>query len=68
MCPHQIFLINGTTFKKIKINNFLSHHGIDGKCPTIFYPKKNRLEKEFNKTLTQILKKTLTYYKKKWHE
>ncbi|NAU72121.1 transposase, partial [Klebsiella pneumoniae] len=66
--PRRIISDNGTAFKSTKINNFVKRHNIDWRYSTIYYPRANGLAEAFNKTLIQILKKTLDNNKREWHE
>ncbi|XP_020680657.1 uncharacterized protein LOC110098239 [Dendrobium catenatum] len=59
---------NGFTFKYTKIHNFANCHDIDWRYLTIYYPRANRLDEAVNKTLIQIIKKTLNDNKCQWDE
>ncbi|KAI0519706.1 hypothetical protein KFK09_007165 [Dendrobium nobile] len=66
--PRRIISDNGSAFKSTKINNFANRHGIDWRYSTIYYPRANGLAEAFNKTLVQIIKKTLDDNKRQWDE
>ncbi|KAI0524720.1 hypothetical protein KFK09_004103 [Dendrobium nobile] len=66
--PRWIISDNGPSFRSTKINNFVRRHNIDWRYFTIYYPRGNELAEAFNKTLIQILKKTLDDNKRQWHE
>ncbi|XP_020596364.1 uncharacterized protein K02A2.6-like, partial [Phalaenopsis equestris] len=66
--PRRVISDNGSAFKSTKINSFVRRHGIDWRYSTIYYLKTNGLAEAFNKTLVQILKKTLDENKRGWHE
>ncbi|PKU82912.1 hypothetical protein MA16_Dca006210 [Dendrobium catenatum] len=66
--PCLIMSDNGPAFKSTKINQFVSKHSIDWRYSTIYYPRANGLAEAFNKTLVQLLKKTLDENKRQWHE
>ncbi|XP_020693052.2 uncharacterized protein LOC110107202 [Dendrobium catenatum] len=66
--PHWNILDNGRSFRNTKIKSFSKRHNIDWRYSTIYYPRANGLAEAFNKTLIQILKKTLDDNKRQWHE
>ncbi|XP_020678532.2 uncharacterized protein K02A2.6-like [Dendrobium catenatum] len=66
--PRRIIFDNGPAFKSTKLNQFVNKHIIDWRYSTIYYPRANGLAEAFNKTLVQLLKKTLDENKRQWHE
>ncbi|PKU75443.1 hypothetical protein MA16_Dca019709 [Dendrobium catenatum] len=57
--PRKIISDNRSAFKSTKINSFVRCHNIDWRYSAIYYPRANGLAEAFNKTLVQIIKKTL---------
>jgi hypothetical protein len=66
--PRRIISDNGSAFKNSKIYALANKYKIDWKYSSIYYPKANGLAEAFNKTLINILKKTIGDNKRKWHE
>uniref|UniRef100_A0A8R7R0H2 Integrase catalytic domain-containing protein n=1 Tax=Triticum urartu TaxID=4572 RepID=A0A8R7R0H2_TRIUA len=66
--PHRITSDNGLAFKSEKIFKFAAKYKIQWNYSTWYYPQANGLAEAFNKTLFKILKKTMTKYKRDWHD
>ena len=66
--PRRIISDNGPAYRSHKISRFAQQHNIDWRYSSDYNPRANGLAEAFNKTLTKIMKKTVSRNKKDWHE
>ena len=58
--PRRIISDNGTAFQNTKVYKMAEQFGIDWRYSTIYNPRANGLAEAFNKTLINIIKKSVT--------
>jgi hypothetical protein len=66
--PHRITSDNAKAFKSHKMVKFMAKYKIRWNYSTGYYPQANGLIEAFNKTLGQILKKTVHKHHRDWHD
>jgi transposase InsO family protein len=66
--PHRITSDNAKAFKSHKMVKFMAKYKIQWNYSTGYYPQANGLIEAFNKTLGQILKKTVHKHRHDWHD
>jgi hypothetical protein len=66
-CPRKIITDNATAFRLKKLIDFCNQYHIVLGHSTAYYPQGNGLAESSNKTLVNIIKKTLQENKKSWH-
>jgi hypothetical protein len=66
-CPRKIITDNEATFRSKKLIDFCNQYHIGLGHSIDYYPQGNGLAKSSNKTLVNIIKKTLQENKKSWH-
>jgi len=66
--PHRITSDNGPAFRSHKIVRFAKKYKIQWNYSTGYYAQANGLAEAFNKTLANILKKTVAKHKRDWHD
>ena len=64
----NIITDNATTFRLKKLIDFCNQYHIGLGHSTTYYPQGNGLAESSNKTLVNIIKKTLQENKKSWHD
>jgi transposase InsO family protein len=64
--PQRIISDNGTTFKSSKIYALAEQFNIDWRFSSIYNPRANGLAEAFNKTLINIMKKTVDDNQRDW--
>jgi ribonuclease HI len=67
-CPTKIITDNAAAFRSKKLIDFCSRYHIVLGHSTAYYPQGNGLAESSNKTLVNIIKKTLQENKKSWHD
>jgi ribonuclease HI len=67
-CPMKIITDNAAAFRSKKLIDFCSRYHIVLGHSTAYYPQGNGLAESSNKTLVNIIKKTLQENKKSWHD
>jgi transposase InsO family protein len=66
-CPRKIITDNAATFQSKKLIYFCNQYHIGLGHSTAYYRQGNKLVESSNKTLVNIIKKTLQENKKSWH-
>ena len=66
-CPRKIITDNAVSFRSKKLINFCNQYHIGLGHLTTYYPQGNGLVESSNKTLVNIIKKTLQENKNSWH-
>jgi hypothetical protein len=66
-CPRNIITDNAVAFRSKKLIDFYNQYHIGLGHSTTYYPQGNGLAESSNKTLVNIIKKTLQENKKSWH-
>jgi transposase InsO family protein len=66
--PRRITSDNAKAFKSHKMLKFIAKYKIQWNYSTGYYPQANGLIEAFNKTLGQILKKTVHKHHRDWHD
>jgi hypothetical protein len=66
-CPRKIITDNAAAFRSKKLVNFCNQYHIVLGHSIDYYPQGNVLAESSNKTLVNIIKKTLHENKKSWH-
>jgi transposase InsO family protein len=66
-CPRKIITDNAAAFRSKKLIDFCNQYHIGLGHSTAYYPQGNGLAESSNKTLVNIIKKTLQENKKSWH-
>jgi Integrase core domain len=64
--PQRIISDNGTTFKSSKVYTLAEQFNIDWRFSSIYNPRANGLAEVFNKTLINIMKKTVDGNQRDW--
>jgi hypothetical protein len=67
-CPRKIINDNVAAFRSKKLIYLCNQHHIGLGHSTTYYPRGNGLAESSNKTLVNIIKKTLQENKKSWHD
>ena len=67
-CPDKIITDNAAAFRSKKMVNFCHKFHITLGHSTAYYPQGNGLAESSNKSLINIIKKTLEENKKNWHK
>jgi len=67
-CPEKIITDNATAFKSKKMIKFCHKFHITLGHSTTYYPQGNGLSESSNKSLINIIKKTLEENKRNWHK
>jgi transposase InsO family protein len=65
--PEKLITDNGSIFISSKFTKFCGEYGIIMGQSSNYYPQGNGLDESTNKTLIQILKKTITVNQRNWH-
>jgi transposase InsO family protein len=66
-CPRKIITDNATAFRSNKLIDFFNQYHIGFGHSIAYYPQGNGLAESSNKTLVNIIKKTLQENKNSWH-
>lgn len=66
--PRRRISDNGPAFKSAQVTKFATQHKIDCTFSSIYNPRANGLAEAFNKTLIQLLRKTVDKNHRNWHE
>lgn len=66
-CPRKIIADNAAAFRSKRLIDFCSQYRVILGHSTVYYPQGNGLAESSNKSLVNILRKTLQENKKSWH-